>query len=119
LYEHRIEAVVDLAYEERPADLPREFVVLRYPLTDDGANNPVLLIAAVNSVAELIRGGIPVLVCCGAGMSRSPAVAATALSVAFGTSREECLRKLAEIGPADVSPGLWSALGMCGRSGTD
>jgi protein-tyrosine phosphatase len=49
-------------------------------------------------------------VCCGGGMSRSPALAAAALSVAFGESPEECLKAVVLHHPGDVSPGLWNEI---------
>src|SRR4051794_40333460 len=71
-----IRAVVQLAAEEPPLHPPRELAYLRFPL-NDGADNPDdLLSLAVGSLASLVRLHVPTLVCCGAGMSRSPAVAA-------------------------------------------
>ena len=47
--------------------------------TSAGSRTTALAIA---TLANLIRRRSPTLVCCGAGMSRAPAVAAAALSVA-------------------------------------
>ena len=51
---------------------------------------------------------IPTLVCCGAGMSRSPAIVAAALALVERAPFEDCLRRVARHHPSDVSPGLWS-----------
>ena len=53
---------------------------------------------------------MPTLVCCGGGLSRSPAVAAAALSIVHRTKPEECLEKIAEHSPTDVVPALWADL---------
>jgi hypothetical protein len=68
------------------------------------------LVLAVRTVAALIGAGIPTLVCCGAGMSRAPAVAATALAEARGGSPGAWLERVTEHHPSDVSPALWGEL---------
>jgi hypothetical protein len=103
-------AVVDLALNEPPAALTRELVYCRFPLSDGSGNPPWLLRSAVETVAGLVRAGTPTLVCCGVGMSRTPAVAAAALSLAGGLSATEALALVAQCGAADVSPGLWRDL---------
>ena len=75
-----IKAIVQLAMEEPPLQPPRELVYLRFPLLDGTGNDPNMLHLAISCVATLIRQGTPTLVCCGGGMSRSPAVVAAALS---------------------------------------
>lgn len=102
-----IVAVVDLASNEPPASVPREMVYCRFPLLDGGGNPPWLLRAAVETVASLLRAGVPTLVFCSAGMSRSPAVAAGAISAVSGRPPDLCLTEIAQSGPADVLPALW------------
>ena len=109
LFEHGIEAVVQLAAEEPTIAVPRELVLLRIPLVD-GGNRASLGRLAVEAVSDLVRDGVPTLVCCGAGMSRSPAVVAVALSSFEGVSADEMLARVASGGPADVSPSLWASL---------
>jgi protein-tyrosine phosphatase len=105
-----IRAVVQLAVEEPPLRPPRELLYLRFPL-NDGVENPTdLLTLAVSSLASLIALSVPTLACCGAGMSRSPAVAAFALSLFMGEPPEEVLKRIVSGRPGDVSPGLWSEL---------
>lgn len=101
-------AVVDLALNEPPAVVTRELVYCRFPLVDGIGNPPWLLSAAVDCVAGLLRSGTPTLVFCGAGMSRSPVIAAVALARVRACSPDEALTQVAKSGATDVSPGLWS-----------
>lgn len=102
-----IGAVVDLALDEPVAPVNREMICCRFPLLD-GTGNPLHVVrAAVDATAALIRAGTPTLVACSAGMSRSPSVAAGALSLVSGQSPSECLKIVIQGGPADVSGGLW------------
>ena len=57
----------------------------------------------------LLGTNTPTLVCCGAGMSRAPAIAAAAIATITGRSMEECLAEVARSGARDVSPGFWQA----------
>jgi hypothetical protein len=103
-----IEAVVDLAMMCEPVAPTRELVYLRIPLLDGEGNPQWLLSLAVTSVANLLWHGVPTLVACDGGMSRSLAVAALAVcSVSPPTASDEALRQLASTGPADVHPALW------------
>ena len=110
LFDLGIEAVVQLAAEEPPLPLPRELILCRFPLLDGVGNRPAILALAVETAAALVRGRTPTLLCCGAGMSRSPAVAAAALTLAYGGTPEDWLKSVAENHPSDVSPGLWDEI---------
>jgi protein-tyrosine phosphatase len=110
LFAHEIRAVVQLAREDPPLVLPRELILLRIPIVDGAGNDPALMRLAVSSVASLIAAGVPTLVCCGAGMSRSPAIAAAALSCTESSEPEVCLTRVTRGYPADVSPALWTDL---------
>lgn len=101
-----VEAIIELADNEQLAVLPRELVRCRFPLSDGGDNPAWLLRLAAESVAVLLRAGVPVLVCCSAGMSRSVCVAAAGTALAEGRPLAEALASVAGSGPADVSPGL-------------
>jgi hypothetical protein len=105
-----IEAVVDLAMLCEPVVPPRELVYLRFPLTDGAENPPWQLSAAVHAVAGLVRLGVPTLVACDGGMSRSLVIATAALwfRMPLKTSLDEVLAKLAAGGPCDVHPRLWA-----------
>ncbi len=107
IFNKGIKAVVQLAMEEPPPQFPRELIYLRFPLLDGGGNDPALLQFAINCVATLIQRRISTLVCCGAGMSRSPAIIASALSIVEHTNAEECLRRVTQAHAADVSPEFW------------
>src|SRR5260221_3783356 len=105
-----IEAVVELADSEPPATLPRELIRCRFPLTDGGGNPPCLLRLAVETVAALLRAGIPTFVCCGGGMSRSVCIAAGGLALNERRPLLEALASVTQSGPADESPGLFAEL---------
>lgn len=101
-----IEAVVELADNEPMAILPRELVRCRFPLSDGGDNPAWLVRMTAESVAALIRAGVPTLVCCSAGMNRSVCVAAAGISLVENRPLAETLVTVVGSGPADVSPGL-------------
>jgi hypothetical protein len=103
-----IEAVVDLAMMQPPVVPTRELVYLRFPLVDGEGNPTWLLALAVHTVENLLWRGVPTLVACDAGMSRSLAVAARALcAVSPPAPPDDFLRQLAAAGPADVHPTFW------------
>src|SRR5262245_41434707 len=89
-----VRACIDLALNEAPAVVPREMAYCRFPLLDGPGNPPWLLRAAIDCVANLLRARVHTLVFCGAGMSRSPAVAAIALARARGLSPADALEAL-------------------------
>ncbi len=108
LYEHEIAAVVDLAMEEKPAELGRDIIYLRVPLIDGAGNAPATIRLAVVVVEHLMKSQMQTLVACGAGMSRSPAIVAAALARVEQRSPDECLEQLVQGQPHDVSPRLWA-----------
>ncbi len=109
LFDSGIAAVVDLAYEESPAELPRQFVYCRFPLFDGAGNDLQLLRMAVDTVVNLLATQTSTLVACSAGMSRSPTIAAIALSVHQSEPPEQTLESLAELNNThDVSVALWN-----------
>ncbi len=105
-----VEAVVDVAIEEKPIAFPRDILYCRIPLNDGEGNRPEFLRTAVEVVMRLMSAKCRTLVCCGAGMSRSPAVAAMAIARVRGEVAEKVLLEIAEKGPHDVSPILWAEL---------
>lgn len=108
LLERGVAAVVDLAVEELPVQLNREMVYCRFPLVDGSGNPPEILCAAIRAASCLIRKQVPTLVCCGAGMSRSPAIVAAALAVVRGDTPERRLQQVVADCPNDMSPSLWT-----------
>jgi hypothetical protein len=110
LFDAGIRALVDLAAEQAPLTPPRELIYCRFPIQDGSGNVPEVLYLTVNTVAALLSWGVPTLVCCGAGMSRSPAVGAAALALWLNEPADRCLAEVKGQGPGDVSPGLWQSL---------
>ena len=103
-------AVVDLAAEEKIPDLPRGLIYCRFPIMDGQQTSQSVLPAAIETLVSLLKRGTPTLVFCGAGMSRSPALVAGALSIVEGGSPDDRLREIALGHPHDVSPQLWQAV---------
>ncbi len=106
LFHHEITAVIDLAMEEPPATTGHEMVYGRFPLVDGTENPKWMLQAAIDLTVSLLRANVPTLVSCGAGMSRSPVIAAAALVKLGRPSIEEALTYLANYGRCDVSMAL-------------
>ena len=102
-----IQAVIDLAIEQLMPTLPRTLVYCRFPILDGEQSFPTALHMAIETLVLFLQGEAPTLVCCSAGMSRSPAVAAAALSIVQGGSPDDRLREIAVGHPHDVSPQLW------------
>ena len=105
-----VAALVNLAAEELPPTLPRDILYCHFPLVDGAGNSPALLKIAVDTVVSLLREKIPTLVYCGAGMSRSVAIAAAAVAHWRGETLEETLKALTDVVSHDVSPVLWRDL---------
>lgn len=101
---------VDLAGEEPPIQLPRDVVYCRFPLVDGAGNMSAVVRAAIDTTARFIMSRVPSLVACSSGMSRSPAIAAAALAKAEQVPVEDALRRVAALGPHDVSPSLWGEI---------
>lgn len=100
-------AIVQLALEEPAISVAHEFTYCRFPLLDGTGNNLTLITLAIQTVAELARDQIPTLVCCGGGMSRSPAIVAAALAILNHADLDDCLTIVTDCGSADVSPAFW------------
>jgi len=108
IFDAGIRAVVQLAEEEPALQVPRELIFCRFPLVDGSGNDAKVLSIAVTTVANLLERNVPTLVCCGGGMSRSPCIAAAALSMIYQEEPDDCLKQIADHHPHDVVPGLWS-----------
>jgi protein-tyrosine phosphatase len=108
LFDVGISAVVDVAYEELPAQLPRGLIYCRFPINDGGGNDPAVLRQAVQTIYDLIAAGTRTIVACSVGMSRSPAIAVAALSVYLAEAPVDIILRLRESAPLDVSGQLWS-----------
>jgi protein-tyrosine phosphatase len=110
IFDKGIKAIIDLALEERPTPPPRELIYGRFPLLDGVGNRGELLFLAISTVATLLKMHVPLLVICGGGVSRSPAVAAAALAMVDNETPETCLQQLVQQHASDVSPGLWNEI---------
>ena len=105
-----VTAVVDVAGVEPTVTIPPGLQFCRFPLIDGLGNPPWLLQTAIRTTADMVRLGIPTLVACSGGMSRSPVVLAAALAAAGYGSLDECLRRCVSDGPRQVSPAFWQAV---------
>jgi len=108
LFENEIQAVVDLAYEEKPAQLPRQLIYCRYPLIDGGGNDESVLLHAIQCVLGFLNSETKMLVACSAGMSRSPTVAAFALAAFLKTKPTEVIEKVSQLKGLEINGELWN-----------
>ena len=108
LFATGISAVVDLAYEESPAELPRQMVYCRFPIVDGAGNDPSLLRLALLTTVELLKSRTPAIVACSAGMSRSPTVAICALALHLNQSPESVLGSVNEKSSFELHGDLWT-----------
>lgn len=118
LYENSISAVIDLAFNERPAEPARDMIYCRFPLNDGGGNTNSIIQTAITTTVSLIHDNHRTLVACSAGMSRASSIASAALAIATSRDADECLAEIAADGPHDVSPVLWADVKqVCGIIG--
>jgi len=116
LLEAGITAVVNVAVEEPSPSLPRTMTFCHFPIMDGAQECEGVLAAAIQTLVSLLRNHVPVLVHCGAGMSRSPAVVAAAMAIVEGGSLDDRLRQIVAGQPHDVSPQLWETVHrICGQ----
>jgi hypothetical protein len=114
VFETGIKAILYLAAEEELPQPPRDLISCHFPLLDGTGNDPHAVLLAVNTTATLLRLHVPTLLCCSAGMSRSPAIAAAGLACVHPEqSAEEWLTRVVHTHPSDVSPGLWADVTSC------
>ena len=95
-----IAVIVDLAIEEPSIQFPRDIGHCRFPLIDGAGNQPAIVRAAIETVANFVSSGTPTLVACGAGMSRSLAIVAAATTATERITPMEALVKLMARGSA-------------------
>ncbi|MEZ6124640.1 MAG: dual specificity protein phosphatase [Planctomycetaceae bacterium] len=105
-----IQAVLQVAGEEPVLQLPRDILSFRIPFLDGPGNELSHLRLAVSLLSNLLRANIPTLVCCSAGASRSPTIAAFAIAQIELRTPQECLMFVRNHHPTDVSPGFWNEL---------
>ncbi len=105
-----IEAIVDLAINEPPAAPPREVFYLRLPLYDGEGNSGKDIRFAVESIVNLVQSSKRTLVCCSAGLSRSPTIAAAAISMINGIALEDALILIQDSRQTDVSKKFYDSV---------
>ncbi len=110
LFDLQITAVVDLAYEESPAVLPRGIVYCRFPLNDGGGNSKALLRLTIQTVITLLQSETRALLACSAGMSRSPTVAAFSIGKFLNQSPGEVLKRIGKDKKLEIKETLWKDL---------
>lgn len=113
LYDLGLRAVIQLAYEDAALALPHDFVACRFPLIDGDDNSSAVLTLAITSLTHLLEQKFGCLVCCQAGSSRSPAIAAAALAKVTQRSFAACLEEIAKYHPHAVHPGLRLQVQAC------
>lgn len=107
LFDMGISAIVDVAYDEPTAKLPRQLTYCRFPIIDGGGNDIQLLALAVQTTKALIETGTKTIVACSAGMSRSPTIAAFALALHLDEDPKIVVARIAESKPLELNPELW------------
>lgn len=107
IFESGIEAIIDVAYDEAPAQLPRQLTYCRFPLNDGGGNSPQLLLQCLRTATDLLSSGTPTLIACSAGMSRSPTVAAFALAHHLSESPDAIITKISMVKSLELKQQLW------------
>ena len=108
LFRVGITAVVDVAYEEPPVQLPRQLIYCRFPLNDGGGNEPCVLLQSVQTLVDLLDSGTRTIVACSAGMSRSPTIAAFALAAHLSQEPDDVISQIATIKSLELKGALWN-----------
>ncbi len=107
LFENGIQAVVDVAYEEPPALLPRQMIYCRFPLIDGGGNSAAILRQSIQTLLGLLQSQTPTIVACSAGLSRSPTIASFALASFLSKSPQEILEQIGAIKSLEINGLFW------------
>ena len=108
LFDAGITAVIDVAYEEQPAQIPRQLTYCRFPLLDGGGNDPAVLAQSLRTTTDLMALGIRTIIACSAGMSRSPTIAAFAIAFHLSKNPDDVIARIAEIKPLELKAELWA-----------
>ena len=108
LFDAGITAVIDVAYEEPPAKIPRQLTYCRFPLNDCGGNDPNVLLTALRTSTNLFNLNTRTLIACSAGMSRSPTIAAFTLAHHLSEDPDDVIARIADIKSLELKPELWA-----------
>lgn len=101
--ENNITAVLNLCNLDPVRPYPEHLIIARQPLIDSGQNKMADFELAVEQLFELLNNEEYVFVHCGAGVSRSCAITATALAYNYEISIEDAVKCIAQEKP-DVNP---------------
>lgn len=101
--DHDITAVLNLCNLDPVRPYPEYLIIARQPLIDGEQNKLVDFEVAIKQLLELLNREEQIFVHCGAGVSRSCAVTATALAYEHGISIEDAVEWIAREKP-DVNP---------------
>ena len=110
LFDAGIAAVIDVAYEEPPAQIPRQLTYCRFPLNDGGGNDARILLQTLRTATDFLRSGTRTIIACSAGMSRSPTVAAFALAHHLSELPDDVIARIAELKSLELKSELWNDL---------
>lgn len=108
LFDARITAVIDVAYEEPLAQIPRQLTYCRFPLNDGGGNDANTLFQVLRTATDLLQSNTRTLIACSAGMSRSPTIAAFALAYHLSKNPDDVIIGIADIKSLELKPELWA-----------
>jgi len=108
IFELGIEAVIDLAYEERPGQLPRKLIYCRFPLNDGGGNKEATLVHAIQTLVDFLNRDTRTLIACSAGLSRSPTIAAIGLALHTGKTPAEVVEQIGELKSLAINGLFWN-----------
>ena len=108
IFDSGIEAVIDLAYEEQPAQLPRKLIYCRFPLNDGGGNDDATLVQSIQTLVDFLSHGTRTLIACSAGLSRSPTIAAFGLAKHKNEPPSEILKQIGELKALEINGVFWN-----------
>lgn len=109
---HGIESVVKLTYWEADDAYPEGIELFEYPMVDSPRHRRETFVDAVLTTIDLLDRGDRTLVHCKAGLSRSPAVATTAIGLMEGIDFDDALARVRD----RTAVSMHSALEASGRS---
>lgn len=110
LFDAGITTVIDVAYEEPPAQIPRQLTYCRFPLNDGGGNDPKLLLQVLRTTTDFLNSESRTIIACSAGMSRSPTVAAFALAYHLSQDPDDVIARIGAIKSLELKNELWNDL---------
>lgn len=112
LFDIGVTNVIDVAYEEKPAQLPRQLVYCRFPLNDGAGNEPSVVLQALRTACDFLKFKSKTLIACSAGMSRSPTIAAFSLAHHLKVMPEEVIERIGDKKSLELNPDFWLEVKM-------